>query len=144
MNRAYKYGKRSKRCIGTTTPRMQALCLRAMRIANRRALDCPDFGITSGLRTTAAQAGLYAIGRTKRVTERRVTNCDGLYKISIHQYGEAVDIVTNGKSDNGYNPGDLALVACCFFEAAAELKINIRWGGNFRSLADGAHIEIVG
>lgn len=143
MNRAYNYGKRSWSCINTTTIEMQALCIRAMRIANRQKLHCPDWGVTSGHRTEKTQQSLYAIGRTVNPHMRTVTNADGVNNKSVHQSGDAVDIVSMSGRDNGYNPGDLALIACCFFLAASELNIRLRWGGNFRSISDGAHLEIV-
>ena len=144
MNRNYIYGRRSLKNINSCSKDMVRLCYRAMEIANKRKLHCPDFGVTSGYRTLKQQKALYAIGRTVKINLPIVTKCDGVKRPSVHQYNDAIDIVCSGTSkDNGYNPGDLALVVCCFYEAASELELDIDWGGNFRSISDGAHIEIV-
>ena len=148
--RNYKYGKGSLAHIATTTKNMQALCHRAMEIINRRKLDSYDIGITAGLRTNVEQFDLYKKGRTEvapdvwEVTGNIVTNCDGYIKKSVHQSGNAIDycVYVNGKPS--YDKAGLAFAATAFFEAASELKLDIDWGGSFRSISDLPHIEIKG
>ena len=132
--RNYSYGRSSKANINTVSPRLQELCVRAMEVANLRKLHCPDFGISEGKRTTPRQQYLFSEGKSK---------CDGIHKKSSHQYGMAIDyyVVDTGKGI--YNPGELALVFTCFQEAAGDMGIQIKWGGNFNSIADAPHIELV-
>ena len=130
---------------------MVMLCNRAMHIANRRKLRCSDFGISSGLRTKDEQYAIWLEGRTYEqgtdtwhVTGNVRTHADGTNKLSVHQSGNAIDFfaLNNGKAD--YRPGPMALVATCFLEAAMDLGIQVNWGGNFNSLSDAGHIEIIG
>jgi peptidoglycan L-alanyl-D-glutamate endopeptidase CwlK len=120
--------------INTTVEQLQELCLRAMEIACKRKLYCPDFGISEGKRTTARQEYLFKEGASK---------CDGIINRSKHQDGLAIDYFAYylGKAD--YDPGRLALIFTCFQEAALDMNIQIKWGGNFNSIADAPHIELV-
>ena len=121
---------------------MQQLCHEALRIANSRKMYCPDFGISHGLRTTEEQYNLYCKGRFGS-TGGIVTNCDGVEKKSVHQFGYAIDFfpIINGQYND--EPENLALVATCFFEAAGNLGLQMDWGGSFRSISDGFHVELV-
>lgn len=141
MNRNYEYGGTSKKRIATTKLVMQRLCEEAIFIANARKLHCPDFGISRGLSTAEEQAALYQKGRI--APGMVVTNCDGVNNRSVHQDGLAIDFYgyVNGKAD--YSKEVIALIATCFMEAASNLRINIDWGGSFKSISDGAHIEII-
>lgn len=150
MNRGYTFGMVSIRHIKTTSDDMKKLCHKAMQIANTRKTHCPDWGVTSGKRTTQEQFSLYLKGRIKEQLSFKwvvidkskvVTNCDGTIHKSIHQFGDAVDIYVVGK--DRYDPAQLALVATCFFEAADDLGLRIDWGGSFRSISDACHVEIV-
>jgi peptidoglycan L-alanyl-D-glutamate endopeptidase CwlK len=113
---------------------LQTICLRAIVIANSRKLFCPDFGISCGKRTTAEQMQLFTSGKS---------NCDGIKSISKHQYGFAIDFYAYVDGKANYDPGNMALIATCFLEAASELGKEINWGGNFASLSDCPHIELV-
>lgn len=113
---------------------MKKLCYRAMDTANRRKLECPDFGISCGLRTKGEQQALFNAG---------MSNADGFNSVSKHQLGTAVDIYAYVDGKANYEPGNLALVFSCFQQAALDLNLKIRWGGNFNSIADGPHIELV-
>jgi peptidoglycan L-alanyl-D-glutamate endopeptidase CwlK len=134
MNRNYRYSSNSRANIESTSLTMNDLCDRAIKIANTRKLYCPDFGISEGKRTKARQEYLFKEG---------ASNCDGTIHRSKHQDGLAVDYYAyiDGKAD--YSPGDLALIFTCFQEAASDMNIQIKWGGNFNSIADCPHIELV-
>ena len=143
MNRNYAYSTTSIGHIKSTEPVVQELCNRAIKIANERKLYCPDFGISSGHRTTAEQYSLFCIGRFGDENPT-VTNCDGTDKMSSHQSGLAIDFFAinsvTGRED--YRPESLALVATCFFEAASDMGIDADWGGSYRSFSDAPHIEV--
>jgi peptidoglycan L-alanyl-D-glutamate endopeptidase CwlK len=141
MSRNYKFSNRSQSIINSTHTVMQRLCQEALFIANARKLHCPDFGISRGRSTTEEQAALYTKGRTN--PGAIVTNCDGIKNRSVHQDALAIDFYgyVDGKTD--YSDGVIALIATCFMEAASNLRINIDWGGSFKSISDGAHIEVI-
>ena len=147
MNREYITGKNSKRALSTVNPILQELWYGAMRIANSRKMMCPDFGCSSGLRTEKEQNALFKLGRDDvgRIVYPGsvVTNCDGILLKSSHQSGLAIDIFAISPGGNtDYRPESMALIATCFFEAASDMDIDMDWGGSFKSISDGAHIEI--
>lgn len=155
-DRNLAYGNSSRDKILTTTLLMTKLCSRAMEIANKRKLHCPDFGISRGKCSAAEQHELWKIGRVLLnstddpknrdswlLVGNIVTNCDGYEIESAHQSGHAVDFFAYVDGKANYEPGNLSLIATCFFEASSNMKIDIDWGGSFRSMSDAPHIEIV-
>lgn len=149
MNRNYKYSKRSLANIASTKTVVGELCRQALVIANTRKMHCPDFVITYGLRSADEQYALYQKGRDfvngKWVivdSRKVVTNCDGLTKKSIHQSALAIDFAPLVGGRANFSPEYCALIATCFFEAASNMGIGLDWGGSFRSISDGCHIEV--
>ena len=98
-----------------------------------------DLFVVEGLRTTARQQGLYAIGRTVGEHGKVVTNCDGVTTKSNHQahadgYGYAADVAfAVEKPFAASNPWNL-------LGAAAE-SLGMVWGGHF-SFVDLDHVEL--
>lgn len=99
-----------------------------------------EMRVTDGLRTTAQQQALYALGRTKPGTI--VTNADGVVHPSNHQakadgFGHAVDCtfwVDGVPSWANHLPWR------CYGECAKAL--GLKWGGDFLSIKDRPHIEL--
>lgn len=150
MNRNYSYSNRSKKNISSTKQVVGELCRQALVIANTRKMHCPDFVITYGLRSADEQYALFQKGRKFINDEwvivnpnKVVTYADGLKGKSIHQSGLAIDFVALIGRNVSYDYEHCALIATCFFEAASKMNIQIGWGGNFRSIADGGHIEVL-
>ena len=150
MGRKYKYSKNSLTKILSVKPDLQAVCHRALEIANNRKLHCPDFGVSQGIRTQEEQFQLFKIGREYNasmkdyvVTGDIVTNCDGVFKKSNHQGGNAVDVYAYVGGKANYDTDNLALIATCFMQAASEIGVKLVWGGNYESFIDGAHFELV-
>ncbi len=150
MNRGYRYSRSSQAKIDTTTDACQDLCEEAIEIASTRIMHCPDFGISVGHRRAKEQWELYIRGRISspsgyQITDKTkvITNCDGIKVKSNHQSGNAVDFFAYVDGKANYEPSNLALIATCFFAAAEELDLVIKWGGNFFNMADGSHIEII-
>ena len=149
MNRNYGYSSRSKKNIASTKQVVGELCRQALVIANTRKMYCPDFVITYGLRAADEQFALYQKGREFingewTIVDRKkvVTYCDGLIKKSTHQSGFAIDFVPLVGGKVSYKPEHCALIATCFFEAASNMNVQVDWGGSFRSISDGGHIEV--
>ncbi len=128
---------------------MQKVCIEALRIANVRKTYCPDFGISDGFRTILKQSKLFEIGRKWNTTHgewdtigKTVTNCDGVINKSNHQSGLAIDFIVWIDGKISEDPAMYALVATCFYEAAANLKLEGEWGGCYKSLSDLGHFDI--
>jgi peptidoglycan L-alanyl-D-glutamate endopeptidase CwlK len=88
-----------------------------------------DFTITEGLRSIARQRELKAAGASQTMNSRHIT-------------GHAIDfaVLVGGKVRWDwplYGP-----VADAFKKAAKELNVQIIWGGDWKSLRDGPHIEL--
>lgn len=82
--------------------------------------------VTEGRRDQARQAMLVSAGKSWTLNSRHLT-------------GHAVDLVD---ADNyGYEAPDMDAIACAMKECAAELKIPIVWGGDWKS-KDTPHFEL--
>lgn len=88
-----------------------------------------DFTITEGLRTSERQAALVRAGASRTMRSRHLT-------------GHAIDfaVLIGGRVRWDwplYGP-----VAAAFKRAATELNIPIVWGGDWKTLRDGPHVEL--
>lgn len=110
-----------------------------------------DFTVTEGVRTKEKQAELYAHGRTApgpivtwTMNSKHVLQEDG--------FGHAVDVPPYPISWES-TPENLArfdAVAAAMLEAAKQLNVKIRWGGNWdgddrpheKGESDGPHFEL--
>lgn len=113
------------------------------------------FIVTEGVRTTRRQQELYAQGRSK--PGLRVTNADGIKSKSNHQakadgLGYAADLYPdsnrNGKLEQIEVVGnlvkrDLAKIAAVIKTSASELNCRVEWGGDWKSLKDYPHFELI-
>ena len=126
----------------------------------RKAIgDSPyDFKIVQGLRTAEYQNSLYQQGRTK--PGKIVTKLDGYSRKSNHQakadgYGHAVDIAVCGHYDqNGdyvkymtdaemFDNKKLVEISRHVKAVAKEMGMEIVWGGDWKTLYDTPHYELV-
>lgn len=121
--------------------------------------DSPyDFKIIQGLRTAEYQNSLYQQGRTK--PGKIVTKLDGYNRKSNHQakadgYGHAVDIAVCGHYDqNGgyvkymtdaemFDNKKLVEISRHVKAVAKEMGMEIVWGGDWKTLYDTPHYELV-
>lgn len=121
--------------------------------------DSPyDFKIVQGLRTAEYQNSLYQQGRTR--PGKIVTKLDGYNRKSNHQakadgYGHAVDIAVCGYYDqNGnyvkyttdtemFDNKKLVEISRHVKAVAKEMGLEIVWGGDWKTLYDTPHYELV-
>ena len=121
--------------------------------------DSPyDFKIVQGLRTAEYQNSLYQQGRTK--PGKIVTKLDGYNRKSNHQaksdgYGHAVDIAVCGQYDqNGnyvkcttdaemFDNKKLVEISKHIKAVAKDMGLEIVWGGEWKTLYDTPHYELV-
>lgn len=99
-------------------------------IVRQAFILCPNFIVTDGVRTMARQSELFAMGATRTMN-------------SYHLTGHAVDLCwleQNGKANwawSLYQKIDNAMQ-----KSAAELKLQVTWGGNWLHFKDGPHWQI--
>ena len=125
---AWQADPRSERNIATLEPVTAKLAREHLRRLHAEGLN---FKITSGTRTFAEQAKIYAQGRTapgKIVTRAKPGS-------SWHNFGVAYDITLfSGKNPVWESPK---------YTRAGEIgeELGLRWGGRFKSLVDRPHFE---
>lgn len=142
-------GKNSLTRLATVDPRMQAVVKRAIQ------LSTVDFAVVQGNRTRDEQARLYGKGRTAsqmsakglptayaRPNEAKVTWTMN----SNHIGGRAVDLApyVDGAifwDDNGKR-GLWPRIAQAMRQAAAEVGVKIKWGGDWQGTPDRPHFEL--
>lgn len=121
----YKFSINSKRELNT--------CHKDIRTVFNKAITLSDidFGISEGHRSKERQQELYAQGRTK--PGRIVTYVDGIKIMSKHNYypSMAVDIFAWVDNRVSYEVKDLAYIAGVILSVAKEMRVNMRWGGNW-------------
>lgn len=93
------------------------------------ALSPYDFIITDGRRTIAEQRKHVNSGASKTMKSR-------------HLYGCAIDFVALVERKVRYDKAYMKAIADAFKKAGKELKIPIKWGGDWKGAWDMPHIEL--
>ncbi len=88
-----------------------------------------DFMITEGLRTRARQQELFNEGASKTLNSRHIT-------------GHAVDVAALVGGKVRWDWPLYPRIAEAFKRASKELNVPIIWGGSWKTLRDGPHIEL--
>lgn len=146
----FKLSNASLSRLATVDPRLVAVAKRAIE------LSTVDFVVTQGNRTVDEQKKLYGKGRTAAECVAKgvpaVYARPGEAKVtwtlnSNHIGGRAIDVApyVNGKIEWDEN-GRLGLwpkISRAFKSAAAELAIEIEWGGDWTKTVDRPHFELV-
>ncbi len=98
----------------------------------KRAIELTDtdFTVGEGLRTKERQAKLFAEGKSKTLNSKHLT-------------GRAVDLWVLKDGKVTWDKAAYDNLAPFVKQAAKELEINIRWGGDFTNFFDGPHYELV-
>ncbi len=97
----------------------------------RRAADVSDieFMVIEGLRTIDRQKQLVAKGASKTMNSKHIT-------------GHAVDLAPMVDGEIRWDWPLFHKLAPIIKQAAKDMGVNITWGGDWRSFADGPHWEI--
>ena len=119
----YKYGNRSKKNLVGVHPHLVKVAWRAIE------LTTVDFTITCGRRTVKEQKRLVRMGKSKTMRSRHLT-------------GHAIDIVPLKNGKPTWDWKYFYPVAKAFKQAAKELKVPIKWGGDWKSFKDGPHFQL--
>jgi peptidoglycan L-alanyl-D-glutamate endopeptidase CwlK len=111
--------------------RLQGVDERLVKVVKRAIEITPiDFSVLEGLRTLERQKQLVADGFSQTLKSKHLT-------------GHAVDLgcIVDGKIT--WDKQHYVTLSLAVKKAAEELRINIRWGGDFKSFFDGPHFELI-
>lgn len=97
----------------------------------KRALELSsvDFTVVEGLRTLETQKKYVATGKSTTMNSRHLT-------------GHAIDIAPYVKGTISWDWKDFYPMAEAMKKAAAELKVPIEWGGDWKTFKDGPHFQL--
>lgn len=120
---AFAFGARSRARLNGVHPDL-------VRVVELALTYSPhDFTITEGLRTVARQRELKAAGASQTMNSRHIT-------------GHAIDFAVLVGGKVRWDWPLYGQVAVAFKRAAKELNVPIIWGGDWKSLRDGPHVEL--
>lgn len=88
-----------------------------------------DFGITEGVRTLERQKELVRAGASRTLKSK-------------HLEGKAIDVVAYVGGKVAWDWPLYEKIAKAFKQAAAELDVNIKWGGDWVTFKDGPHFQL--
>jgi peptidoglycan L-alanyl-D-glutamate endopeptidase CwlK len=114
-----------------------------IRVLNRALQTSPTmFVVTEGLRTLERQRELLRIGATKTLKSRHLKQADG-YGHAFDFYA-LVDINKDGKIsfEEMANVRLMLGIAGAIKKAAAEEKVSLTYGGDWRKFKDYPHFEL--
>jgi len=110
--------------------RLKGVHLDLVRVVELALTYSPhDFTITEGLRSVARQRELKAAGASQTMNSRHIT-------------GHAIDFAVLVGGKVRWDWPLYGQVAEAFKRAAKELNVPIIWGGDWKSLRDGPHVEL--
>lgn len=122
----YILSKESLEKLQSVHPDLVCVVKRAIEVTKQ------DFVVYEGLRTLERQKRLVASGASRTLNSKHIKQSDG--------YGHAVDLLPwsdfdgNGKSEISWHWEHFYPIAEAMRQAAKELDIKVRWGGNWSEL----------
>ncbi len=119
----FKLGSRSLKHLEGVNKNLASVVHEAIKLTE------VDFSVVDGLRTVEEQRQLVKEGRSKTMNSR-------------HLKGTAVDIYpwVNGKTSHA--AAHYAEIAKAMFAAAANLNIELEWGGEWKTFVDKPHWQL--
>lgn len=93
-----------------------------------------DFMVTCGVRTLAEQKVLVAAGASKTMNSRHIPGKDG--------FSKAVDLAAMIGPNVRWDWPLYSKLAEAMKTAAAELKVPLEWGGDWKTFKDGPHFQL--
>lgn len=107
-----------------------------VRVVNRAAdLSNTHFIVVEGLRTLAKQREYFAAGKSKTMRSRHLTG----HAVDL---APMVDLDGDGDLDLSWAMKDFKPIAVAMKAAAAELKVPIEWGGDWKTFLDAPHFQL--
>lgn len=120
---SFALGAKSKERLKGVHPDLVRVVERAIQLSE------VDFTVLEGLRTAARQQQLVKSGASKTMRSRHLT-------------GHAVDLAAVIDGEIRWDWPLYHKIAKAVKQAAAELKVPIEWGGDWRSFKDGPHWQL--
>jgi peptidoglycan LD-endopeptidase CwlK len=120
----FALGQRSRERLKGVDERLVKVVERAIELTEI------DFTVLEGLRTPERQKQLVADGFSQTLKSKHLT-------------GHAVDLGALVNGVVSWDKQPYHKIAEAMKKSAEELKVNIRWGGDFKSFFDGPHFELV-
>jgi peptidoglycan LD-endopeptidase CwlK len=120
----FELNARSLKNLKGVNPDMVAIVHRAAE------LSPVYFVVTEGLRTVKRQAELVAKGASRTMNSKHLT-------------GRAVDVAAFPDGKLSWEFKYYKSISEAFKQAAKELGIRIRWGGDWKSFVDSPHFELI-
>jgi len=106
-----------------------------VKVVRRAAeITTTDFVVTCGLRTLAEQRRLVAAGASKTLKSRHLPGTGGL--------SHAVDLAAVLGGKVRWDWPLYHRLAAAMKQAAAELKVPLEWGGDWKTFKDGPHFQL--
>jgi peptidoglycan L-alanyl-D-glutamate endopeptidase CwlK len=119
----FRLGERSRKNLQGVHPDLVKVVERAIEITKQ------DFVVIEGLRSEARQRELLAKGATRTLNSRHLT-------------GHAVDIAPWVAGTISWDWKFYSEIRNAMVTAAAELGVEVEWGGNWESFKDGPHWQL--
>lgn len=119
----YRLGERSRKNLQGVHPDLVRVVEKAIQITKQ------DFVVIEGLRTEARQRELVAKGASRTMNSR-------------HLSGHAVDIVPWVDGTISWDWKFYSEIRNAMVTAAAELGVEVEWGGNWATFKDGPHWQL--
>ena len=119
----FRFSSRSLRNMEGVHPDLVAVAHRALQLTE------VDFLVTEGLRTMEKQIELVRAGASRTTRSRHLT-------------GHAIDVAAWVAGGVRWDWPLYEELSKAFKQAAAELKVPIVWGGDWKSFKDGPHYEL--
>lgn len=116
-------GAKSKERLKGVHPDLVRVVERAIQLTE------VDFTVLEGLRTVARQQQLVKSGASKTMRSRHIT-------------GHAVDLAAVIDGEIRWDWPLYAKIAKAVKQAAADVKVPIEWGGDWRTFKDGPHWQL--
>lgn len=118
--------------LGTKSKeKLQGVDIRLVRLVEQAIKETTvDFTVLEGLRTPERQQQLVNEGFSQTLKSKHLT-------------GHAVDLVAIVNGKVSWDKEHYPEIARAMKKAALEQKVNIRWGGDFKSFFDGPHFELI-
>lgn len=120
----FELNARSLKNLQGVNPDMVAIVHRAAELSS------VYFVVTEGLRTVKRQAELVAKGASRTMNSKHLT-------------GRAVDVAAFPNGKLSWEFKYYKSISEAFKQAAQELGIKIRWGGDWKSFVDSPHFELI-
>jgi peptidoglycan L-alanyl-D-glutamate endopeptidase CwlK len=127
----YVLGNKSKRRLYGVHPDLQAVVKKAISITEQ------DFSVNEGLRSKQRQQQLFNAGKSKTLNSRHITG----HAVDLLPYPFDGDVDEDGIA-NIHDWDQYYPIADAMKQAADELDIPIKWGGDWKSFPDGPHWEL--